>query len=530
MIAPRFLRALCISTAALSSLLPQAGSPVEGQILDSITGIGLPGIKVTVSSVSLPVITYEIYSAADGRFRFPLVAPGDYTILFGAMGYLPLPPSDPTNHIFHVADMASPVHFLVQLTPLGRISGRVFDGDGHPAPNVQIEMLRPRGAGVSINATDPEGRFTVIGLRPGSYVLLARPMLPGSGGDEARRTTIKPPASDDGPRLTWAATYYPGSTDRAGAQMIAVHAGANLTTYDIHLRASEIWRVRGVATDDVGKPVGGAELSLHSSEPLTGPEAKAKTNADGSFEFTAVCPGDWRILAEADRGKVMWKGTATVSVGHEDVEGVGIHLAAPFTVEGYVELDGARVTSNSSTVMAALYPADPSRDRQITSTVRNDSAMRFEGVYPARYRVLVSGFIPGFYIDSVRLGVNDVTGQPVDLAPGCPPIRIGFRSGAGRAVGLVENAPGVLVVLSPKNDALVAAQFSRSGATGPDGRFDIGSLRPGDYYIWAFDRVDMAAMADPDFVRTLIPLADTVHVEQGEVEVTPNLKLTPWPE
>ena len=510
--------------------LAQGGSPVEGQLIDSITHNGIPGIKVTVTSIRA-VVSYEIVTGYDGRFRFQLVAPGDYTITFQTIGYLPLAPGDPATHIFHVADMAAPIRFQEELTPYGRVSGRVFTGDGKPAPGVQIEMLRPRGAGVSVNTTDGEGRFTIFTLRPGSYVLLARPMLPGSGGDEQRRTTLKPPVGAEGERLTWAATYYPGATDRGGAQTIVVRPGANLTSYDIHLRAAELRRVRGTVTDELGKPAAGADVVLHSTEPLTGPEAKTQTAGDGSFELPDVCPGDWRILVELERGKALWKGSGVVSVARADLDSVNVRIAPPFTVEGYVERDGQRdVSTDHSSVLVALWPADPSRDRQITSTYRQDSALIFEGVYAGRYRIVASGYVQGFYIDAVRLGIADVTGQPVELTPASPPIRIVYRSGAGRAVGLVDDSNTATVVLAPKNDALMAAQFARSASTGQDGRFDISSLRPGDYYIWAFDHAEITAMSDPDFVRALIPFAETVHVEQGQVEVTPNLKVISWPE
>lgn len=521
--------------AILGLLLPllaiaQSGSPVEGQVLDSITQNGIAGIKVTVSSSRIQ-LSYEIYTDGEGRFYFPLVAPGDYAISFEARGYLPLPPGDPALRVFHVADMADPVQFQEQLTPYGSISGRVFDGEGHPAPGVQIEMLRPRGNGVSINGTDGEGRFTVPNLRPGSYILLARPMMPGSGGDEHKRSVLKPPPGPESEHLTWAATYYPGATDRGSAQAIAVRAGANLTTYDVHLRAAETWRVRGVAIDDLGKPVGGADLMLHSSEPLTGPEARAQTAADGSFEFPNVCPGEWRILAEVQRAKVLWKGSAPVSVAHADVDGVNLRVSAPFTVEAVVDREGTHdLLGERSGATVSLTPADASREHMVAGTYHGDGHIRFESVYAGRYRIIAGGTVAGYYVDSIRLGITDVTGQPVDLAPGCPPIRITYRAGAARVVGLVDNAPGVIVVLAPKNDALLAAQFTRSAGTGLDGRFDIGGLRPGDYYIWAFDHADMTAFADPDFVRSLVALAETVHVEQGLVEVAPNLKVTPWPD
>jgi hypothetical protein len=511
-------------------LAAQSGSPVEGQLLNSVTHAGIGNVKVTVSSIRV-MLTYETHTDLAGRFQIPLVAPGDYSIGFDARDYLPLPVSDPAAQVFHVADMTAPVRFQEELTPFGVLAGRVFDGEGRPAIGVQMEMLRARGGGVSITFTDGEGRFLVKSLLPGAYVLLARPMLPGSGGDEQHSTALAPPTAPEGERLTWAATYYPGATERSGAQNIVIHGGSNLSSFDIRLRAAPIWRVRGVVLDDQGKPAAGADVTLHSVEPLTGPEARAESGGDGSFELRAVCHGDWRILAELKHGTVWWKGSAAVSVARRDVEDVTVRVAPPFTVDGFVERDDPRnAYGERSPVTVMLVPVDASPDRQASADERKDGSLHIANVYAGRYRIAPQGFIPGYYVESVRLGVTDVTGQAVDLAPGGPPIRVIYKSGAARAVGLVEYGWGATVALAPKDPALQSSQFVRTTMAGPDGRFDVSSLRPGDYYVWAFDRVDLNALSDADFVRNLVSLAETLRVARGEVAAAPNLRVTPWPE
>ncbi|HTX36823.1 MAG TPA: carboxypeptidase-like regulatory domain-containing protein [Bryobacteraceae bacterium] len=508
----------------------QSGSRVEGQLLNSVTQSGIGGIKVTVSSTRVQ-LTYETYTDAEGRFQIPLVAPGDYAINFDTRGYLPLPISDPSQRLFHVADMTDPVQFLEELTPLGVLSGRVFDGEGRPAGGVQMEMLRARGGGVSIAFADGEGRFQLPNLQPGAYVLLARPMLPGSGGDAQHKSNLPLPSAPEGERFTWAATYYPGATERSAAQNIVIHGGSNLTEYEIRLRAAPVWRVRGVVVDDQGRPAANADVTLHSSEPLTEPEASGKSAADGSFELPAVCPGDWRILAEVKHGTVLWRGFAPVSVARRDMEGVTVRIAPPFAVDGFVERgDPHSAFAVRQPVSVELAPVDDSPSHRVTADERSDGTLHLTNVYAGRYRIQPPGIIAGYYLDAVRVGITDVTGQVVDLAPGGPPIRLVYRTGAGRAEGLVENGWGSTVVMAPKDPGLLSVPFVRTAPTGMDGRFDIGSLRPGDYYLWAFDRADLNALMDSDFVRSLTGVAESVHVAQGEVEVTPNLKVMPWPE
>ena len=120
-----FLRALSapprlrVNSFLLLLLLPslataQNGSPVEGQLLNSVTHAGIPAIKVSVSSVRVQLL-YETHTDSEGRFHFPLVAPGDYSIQFEARDFLPLSISDPASQMFHVADMTSPVTFVLSL-------------------------------------------------------------------------------------------------------------------------------------------------------------------------------------------------------------------------------------------------------------------------------------------------------------------------------------------------------------------------------------------------------------------------------
>ena len=433
--------------------------------------------------------------------------------------------------MFHVADMTSPVTFVEQLTPFGTLSGRVFDGEGRPALGVRMEMLRARGGGLSIVVTDAEGRFVLRSLLPGAYVLLARPMLPGSGGDEHSPTSLTPPTAPEGSRLTWAATYYPGTTERSGAQNIVIHGGSNLTAFDIRLRAAPLWRIRGVVLDDQAKPAAGVDVTLHSSETLTEPEARTQTSADGSFELSSVCPGEWRIRAEIKHGTVAWRGSTPVSVVRRDVEGVSLRVAPPFPLDAFVERGDPRSPFDErSPVTLQLVPVDASPDRQVSADERSDGSLRIPAVHAGRYRIQAVGMLPGAYLEAIRLGVTDVTGQPVDLAPGAPPLRLIYKSAAGRAVGLVENGWGATVVLAPKDELLRSAPFLRAIPASMDGRFDAPGMRPGDYYLWAFDRVDLAALSDPDFVRALMGTAETVHIPQGQVVIAPNLKVTAWPE
>src|SRR5204863_1967077 len=158
-----------------------------------------------------------------------------------------------------------------------------------------------------------------------------------------------------------------------------------------------------------------------------------------------------------------------------------------------------------------------------------DGSIHFKKVQPGQYVIFPVGFIPGYYVESVKLGDREVMSKPVELTNGAIPFRIAYKPNAGRVRGNVEKGEGSTVVLLPQDEALLDGQFIRSAKCDANGRFEAGSLKPGEYYAFAFDRVDQDALEDVTFVRNLRPAAVLVHVEAGQA-ADAALKITKWPE
>jgi hypothetical protein len=154
---------------------------------------------------------------------------------------------------------------------------------------------------------------------------------------------------------------------------------------------------------------------------------------------------------------------------------------------------------------------------------------RIQNVYCDRYTIEVNGRPGGSYLASMLLGDREVMGQEVDLVPGLPPLRVIFKPATGRVRGTVENGAGATVVLLPKEEALQNYQYIRSVGCDREGRFEIDSLKPGDYYAAAFAAPDMTALEDPEFIRTFSSRTAQVQVDNGAA-ASLDLKLMPWPE
>jgi hypothetical protein len=474
---------------------------IEGTVTNSITRAPIPGVNIRLKGPE----TYTATTDGGGVFRITQAAPGDYTLEVSVGDFFPSPG---TRKPVHVAD--APVRVAYELTPLCNLRGRVVFTDGTPARYARVMLAFRRGGSGQWTSADEQGRFSFPRLFPSRYFVLATAPANAKARD-----------GED-----WAPTFFPDSTDRAGAQLLTLRSGDDLSGYEIRLRSVPVRRVRGIVRDPLGRPAAGAAVQLAAVE-VPASDRKTTSDAEGVFEFDKVRAGDWRLVAG---GAPNLKGVEPLTVSGRDLDRVEIRLARPFTVEGFVDREDPVDAEGKRLVSGVSLLPEPSRpELQVLKFHEQDGSFVLKNVYPGRYEIAPLGFKPGFYLESVKLGDREVLGQRVDLFEGVPPIRVTYKPNAPVVRAHVENGAGARVVLVPQDDAFKTDQFIRSQAVGADGRCEIGSLRPGDYFAFAFDRYDIAALEDPMFVRGLVPRAEKVHVEKGET-ATVSLKVTPWPE
>ena len=78
-----------------------------------------------------------------------------------------------------------------------------------------------------------------------------------------------------------------------------------------------------------------------------------------------------------------------------------------------------------------------------------------------------------------------------------------------------------------ERDAVLQKIFLRVSACDDHGRFEIGGLRPGDYYAAAYDK--RAESTDDVFIAGVVAAGNKVRVEGGQSTLV-TLKVTPLPE
>ncbi|HEY1494609.1 MAG TPA: carboxypeptidase-like regulatory domain-containing protein [Candidatus Solibacter sp.] len=112
---------------------------------------------------------WDMLTDGEGRFTFPDLAPGDYTLIAHRDGY--------TDRAYKVerSDFAERKELLVELHAQAVITGRAVDGLGQALQSVQIQALGT-GSNMVIASTESNdlGVYRLSGLDPGTYRLRAQ--------------------------------------------------------------------------------------------------------------------------------------------------------------------------------------------------------------------------------------------------------------------------------------------------------------------------------------------------------------------
>jgi hypothetical protein len=98
-------------------------------------------------------------------------------------------------------------------------------------------------------------------------------------------------------------TYFPNATNIDVAEVIDIREGPELSGYEIRLRSSPVYRLRGIVLDEAGEAAPRIYLAPESKTRWGGAESTAVSGPDGRFEFRSVPAGQWQICATSTQSR-----------------------------------------------------------------------------------------------------------------------------------------------------------------------------------------------------------------------------------
>ena len=544
----RHLRICAITLFSVGALLSQdqpaapaehqePGS-VEGIVLNNATGQPLRRAEVTLKPVDSNDNGRFQVTSEDGKFSFPKIAPGRYSITVvrdgfqrlaaGRLGSYKMPP------IFTVRPGEAVGALEFHMAPGGLISGKVKFDDAEPAVNVAVQAYREyydrhrHGYLVAANGfTNDLGEFRLGGLEPGSYYLAA-----------LYRAPARPPNTDEQPRtdqagnrmkdLSYAVTFFPEVQRMANAVAVRVGAGEEVSGIDIFLTLVRTVRIRGRVISAVsGQTVTAPMLALRWNDPDNTGSVSAPVDVsfdkDQNFEIKGVTPGPyWLITTGVDNGKTLTARTA-LNVGDEDVDGLNIVVGPEAVWKGRVRLEGDEPFALPGMIVS-LEPRRPT-----AQPVRADVSEKGEfslAFWPGElYDLYVFNGPDDAYLKSVQVAGADRLGIGLEAEPGNAPSPIDVvlsTKGAelvGRALttdpAVVASGAALMLMPDPPQGRFQAYKLSYADEYG---NFLIRGVAPGHYTLLAWIDQPPCEIYDPDELPACRAHGVSVTLDEGSTE------------
>ena len=618
-----------IATVALASgvlavsLAGQAGrampTPPTRDTAQQAAGTGIIAGTVRASGSGSPVRRARVRLAApelrggrsiltddEGRFIFIGLPAGRYTVAASKAGFVEMTygatrPGRAGTPV-QLADGQTVDRLSITLPRGSVITGVVVDEHGDPAPGIQVRAMqyvmqtgerRLQMAGA--DQTDDRGMYRIFELQPGDYMVSAVPRNRGFSNVQQLLNAeffgqVVEPASEGGRRLvvlqqiqsaenvqgtSYAPVYFPGTTDPAAAQTVALGAGEERGGVNFQLQLVGTTTVNGVVVTPAGMAPFGTTVALTRRAagvpdvPGIG-EHTARVGSDGRFSLNGVAPGDYVLQARATiRGEsggaggparggrggrgpilqVLWAAT-DLSVNGQPMPDIVLNLREGMTVTGSVRFDGGTPPEDLSIIRIALEPRG-SNTLEIggvpPAEVSAAGQFRITGVSPGTYTIAAGiggggrgragrggalsispSATAGWRLASAIHNGRDLLDFPVEIRPNqnLTDVVLRWTTTRQELSGTIQDTSGrptsdYTIIVFPSASEYWQPQSRRISATRPgtDGRFSFDTLPPGDYRLTAVTDVEPGEWFDPDFLSELAGASLPITLNEGEQKV-----------
>ena len=311
-------------------------------------------------------------------------------------------------------------------------------------------------------------------------------------------------------------------------------AGQEASAIDIMLVPGRAASISGTVTAASGAPLGGAAIGL--IQELMGPSGgsssmigQSRAGADGTFTLRNVPPGEYSLRATADAAD---RGSETASmklaVGGRDLHGVALGTNRGGLVTGRIVTDtGVPLPAGALRVIttSAIF------ERSTTTAPQNEDGLAgVEGRFTRRASagpafIRASGQPTGWALKQVVIGGRDHTDIPAEIHPEqtLADVTVVISNRLPAVSGQVTDVrdAGGPVLLVPADPArwYEASGALRSARPDVSGKFRFDNVRPGDYLVFALERMETWQLTDPEFLHPLREKASKISVAEEPVSI-----------
>jgi hypothetical protein len=520
---------------------PPGGAMIEGSVINTLNGRGIPRADVVLRNVKRPSIANAVRADDNGHFIFRSVDPGVYGLSAEHQSFFTDARQKVVQQRVEVAAGDHRKDVLLRLQPAAVITGEVVDDHSDPLQHVQVKLLarghrdgrlvlEPAGLGL----TDDRGMYRIYDVRPGNYYILAEitPELQEKGLQVVSTTGIvgvlqvagtgeAPPQRD----IAHSPLFFPGTRDFLEAQALAVGSGDEVHAGFI-LNTTPSVSIRGrVMNGLTGAPAANISMSASWSEYVEGNARDVRIFEDGSFEVRSLSPGLYTLRASFSANGETFTTQQTVAVGPHGVDQVLLVGLPDSEVAGRVQVENSPSGGGSLTSMGVEFRSQETSTRA-TAAARAPSMQFHAMLHPGDHYLVSARGLPGdYYLKGVRVSGHDVERNSVVVSDRRGEIELVVSPDGGHISGVVidsQDQPAAgAVILVPEESRRSLPDLFRKVRADSKGAFTLPGVPPGTYTLLAFDDIELDDLvSQPDILRQYANKAQSVIVsEKGAYSV-----------
>ena len=446
-----------------------------------------------------------VFSDSEGHFQIEGLPAGRVNLTAQKPGYVNQQDSSAYSPAW-VEVGANTGAVSLKLVPQSAIYGRVTDASGQPLEHVPLRLnsrnvreghkhWESRG----MTESDEDGHFRFANLMPGTYYLAAGPSYV--------ETRLLP--AGEKPKAGFPSVYYPGVSDLASASPIQLTAGQQ-SQADFSLSAVPVYQLAGSVVGNFGEQGVGFQVLNQSGDEISLPATFNMANR--TFMVESVPPGSYILKAVSYAGTQALRAEMHLNVASSQ-DNLRLVLAPAISIPVIVRMESRGSSSPSAPswsqgrppVSVRLIPNDATSQESYSTFEQRGSGQDVmvlqnvdAGIYTADVMPQPPWYVQSASYAQANLLTDDIS---VTAAGQSYPMEIVLRDDSATLSGTVKNSEGpesrTTVVVVPQS----ASKLSPRVVQGVANDFSVPGLAPGEYMVYAFDRVDGMEYSNADVLQ-----------------------------